>query len=96
MIAEGLDPGAEKKRTRENQLREREQTFEWLACNYPEKQAREGRAPSTLKKNRWVVRQGNFWASVSRQLVFRCAGLQHHRDFFCAINDEDYCELSIP
>jgi integrase len=55
MIAEGLDPGAEKKKARDNQLREREQTFDRLARNYLEKQAREGRAPSTLKKNRWVL-----------------------------------------
>lgn len=50
MTAEGPDLGEEKKRTRENQLREREQTFDRLARYYLEKQAREGRTPSPLRK----------------------------------------------
>ncbi|WP_375211359.1 tyrosine-type recombinase/integrase [Hyphococcus sp.] len=55
MIAEGKDPGAEKQADRERRLKERDQTFARLTDDYLAKQARNGRATSTLKKNRWVL-----------------------------------------
>ncbi len=55
IIAEGKDPGAEKRANRERCLKERDQTFARLADEYLVKQERDGRAPSTLKKNRWVL-----------------------------------------
>lgn len=55
MIAEDKDPGAEKRANRERRLKERDQTFARLADEYLVKQERDGRAPSTLKKNRWVL-----------------------------------------
>ena len=54
-LAEGKDPSAERKAAREKMLQERERTFDRLADDYMAKQKREGRAASTLKKNRWVL-----------------------------------------
>ena len=55
VIADGEDPGAVRKAERERRLHERDRTFARLAEEYLKKQEREGRAQSTLKKNRWVL-----------------------------------------
>lgn len=55
MLAEGMDPGEARRAERERRLQERDRTFDRLAEDYLAKQEREGRAASTLKKNRWVL-----------------------------------------
>ncbi len=55
LIAGGLDPAEERRRAKEKQLQERERTFSRLVDDFLQKQEREGRAESTLKKNRWLL-----------------------------------------
>lgn len=55
LIADGLDPAEERREAREKQLQERERTFSRLVDDFMQKQEREGRAESTLKKNRWLL-----------------------------------------
>ncbi len=55
LLAEDKDPGEARKAAREQLIAERERTFEKLTEMYLDKQEREGRAASTLKKNRWVL-----------------------------------------
>ncbi|MEQ8178792.1 MAG: tyrosine-type recombinase/integrase [Amphiplicatus sp.] len=54
-LAEGKDPGEIRRVERLRILAERDRTFDRLANDYLAKQEREGRAESTLKKNRWVL-----------------------------------------
>ncbi len=55
LIADGRDPADERRETREKETQERERTFSRLADDFLRKQEREGRAASTLKKNRWLL-----------------------------------------
>lgn len=54
-LADGKDPAEIKRIERERVLSERERTFDRLARDYLAKQEREGRAASTITKNRWVL-----------------------------------------
>jgi integrase len=55
LLAEGADPAEAKKAKQERLRKTNEQTFANLADDYLVKQKREGRAKSTLQKNRWVL-----------------------------------------
>lgn len=55
LIAEGLDPAEQRREVRERELQTRERTFQRLVGDFIQKQEREGRAESTLKKNRWLL-----------------------------------------
>lgn len=55
LIAEGLDPAEQRREARERELQTRERTFQRLVDDFLQKQEREGRAESTLKKNRWLL-----------------------------------------
>ena len=57
MLLDDLDPSAEKKRVRFEKDRARAITFGVIAEEYLEKAEREGRAPATMKKLRWLVSQ---------------------------------------
>ncbi|WP_411819124.1 integrase arm-type DNA-binding domain-containing protein [Hyphococcus formosus] len=54
-LAAGIDPSEARKAEKEKRLEERERVFERLASEFLEKQKNDGRAESTLKKNRWVL-----------------------------------------
>lgn len=53
LLAEGKDPGAEKKRAAEAALVSAGNTFKVVAEEFIDKQKREGRAEATLAKSRW-------------------------------------------
>ena len=55
LLAEGRDPGAEKRAAKDRMLEEKERTFSALAAKFLAKQEKEGRAASTLLKNKWVL-----------------------------------------
>ncbi len=57
MLLDDLDPSAEKRRARFEQDRARSVTFGVIAEEYLDKAEREGRAPATMKKLRWLVSQ---------------------------------------
>ncbi len=57
MLLDDLDPSAEKKRARFEKDRARAITFGVIAEEYMEKAEREGRAPATMKKLRWLMSQ---------------------------------------
>ncbi|MEM6649349.1 MAG: integrase arm-type DNA-binding domain-containing protein [Pseudomonadota bacterium] len=54
-IAENLDPGDVKKAEQAEAREKTEQTFAALTADYLQKLEKEGRAPSTLKKNTWLL-----------------------------------------
>lgn len=54
-LAEGLNPAAERKAEKARALEAQERTFRRLADQYLEKIEREGRAQSTLEKNKWLL-----------------------------------------
>jgi len=54
-IALGLDPSEERRHAKDAALRKQAHSFTALAQSYLEKQEREGRAPTTLSKNRWLL-----------------------------------------
>lgn len=55
LLADGRDPGAEKRAAKGRLLEEKERTFAVLTAKFLEKQEKEGRATSTLSKNKWVL-----------------------------------------
>lgn len=59
MLAEGLDPAAERKAARARAMEKQERTFRRLAADYLKKLEREGRAKSTINKNRWLLGMAN-------------------------------------
>lgn len=54
-LAEGRNPAAERRAERERALEEQERTFRRLADAYLAKLEKEGRAQSTISKNRWLL-----------------------------------------
>ena len=58
-LADGLDPGVEKKAAKEKRIQETEHTFRKVAEGYLAKIEAEGRAPATLEKNRRMVNTAN-------------------------------------
>jgi integrase len=55
LLVDGRDPSAVKQLERDRRLAEYERTFRALTEEFLQKQEQEGRSPSTLKKNRWVL-----------------------------------------
>jgi len=55
LLVDGRDPSAVKQLERDKKLAEHARTFRALTKEFLKKQEKEGRAPSTLKKNRWVL-----------------------------------------
>jgi len=54
-IRDGLDPGQQKQLAKLEAQLATENTFRSVANQYLEKQQREGRAPTTITKNRWLL-----------------------------------------
>lgn len=55
LLVDGRDPSAVKQMERDRKLAEHARTFRALTEEFLKKQETEGRSPSTLKKNRWVL-----------------------------------------
>lgn len=55
LLVDGRDPSAVRKMERDKKLAEHARTFRALTEEFLKKQEKEGRATSTLKKNRWVL-----------------------------------------
>jgi integrase len=55
LLAEGVDPSADRKEERRNARIARANTFEAVAKELMEKFEAEGNAPTTLKKKRWLL-----------------------------------------
>ena len=55
LLASGDDPGEAKRAALQAKIAEQERTFAALAALFLEKQAKDGRAASTLSKNKWVL-----------------------------------------
>ncbi|MEK7266028.1 MAG: integrase arm-type DNA-binding domain-containing protein [Pseudomonadota bacterium] len=55
LLASGDDPGEAKRAAIQAKIAEQERTFAALAALFLEKQAKDGRAASTLSKNKWVL-----------------------------------------
>jgi len=59
VLADGRDPAADKRAEKERRLESQERTFRALAAKFLEKQKKEGRAASTIRKNGWVLEMAN-------------------------------------
>lgn len=55
LLAEGIDPMEVKKAAKAKRVAETEHTFEKIAAEFLEKQAKEGKAKTTLKKKEWLL-----------------------------------------
>lgn len=55
LLVDGRDPSAVKQMERDRKLAEYARTFRALTEEFLKKQEKEGRSPSTLRKNRWVL-----------------------------------------
>lgn len=55
LLVDGRDPSAVRQLERDRKLAEHARTFRALTEEFLKKQENEGRSPSTLKKNRWVL-----------------------------------------
>lgn len=55
LLADGRDPSAHKQAERDRKFVEHARTFRALTDEFLDKQERQGRSPSTLRKNRWVL-----------------------------------------
>jgi hypothetical protein len=55
LLVDGLDPSNVKQQEREKQVELHSRTFRALTEEFLKKQEKEGRANSTVKKNRWVL-----------------------------------------
>jgi integrase len=59
LLAEGIDPSDRKREEKLRAQASAENTFEAIGCEYLQKLEREGRAPVTLDKVRWLLGMAN-------------------------------------